>query len=90
MLFGRLINNFSKKTLYIEVIRLFLYIARGAEKIIMSCECIGVPSCFCSVNRFPEIYWLDFSEEAGTNFVMMVAMVFNSRQISSGLSNQRG
>jgi len=42
------------------------------------------------MNRFPEIYWLDFSDEAGTNFVMMVAMIINSRQILLGLSNQRG
>jgi len=89
-IFGRLINNFSKKTVYIEVVRFVLYIARGAEKIIMNCECIGVPSFFCSMNRFPEIYWLYFSDEAGTNFVTMVAMVFNSRQILSGLSNKRG
>jgi hypothetical protein len=90
MLFGRLINNFSKKTLYIEVVRFVLYIARGAEKIIMNCKCIGVPSCFCSMNRFPEIYWLDFSDETGTNFVMMVAIILDSRQILLGLSNQRG
>jgi hypothetical protein len=56
----------------------------------MNCECIGVPSYFCSVNRFPEIYWLDFSDEAGTNFVMIVAMIFKSRLIVLGLSNQRG
>jgi len=47
----------------------------------MKCECIGVPSCFCSMNRFPEFNWLDFSDEAETNFVMMVAMIFNSCQI---------
>jgi len=90
ILFGRLINNFSKKTVYIEVVQFVLYIARGAEKIIMNYECIGLPLCFCSMNRFPEIYWLDFSDEAGTDSVMMVTMVFNSRQILLGLSNQRG
>jgi len=42
------------------------------------------------MNRFPEIYWLDFSDEAGTDFVMMVTTIFNSHQILLGLSNQRG
>jgi hypothetical protein len=41
------------------------------------------------VSRFPEIYWLDFSEEAGTKFMVMGVMVC-TRQILLGLSNQRG